>query len=323
MSFEWPLVLVALAVIPLALAGYLLVQRRRMRYAARFTNLDLLANVVERSPGWRRHLPPALGLLALTALVLAVARPSATIAVPRERATVILAMDTSASMTATDVAPTRLDAARSAADRFLDQLPERFRVGVVSFASQAYVVAPPTADRVLVRQTLDSLDVQGGTAIGEAILRSVEAAQTGPGRAGEERGDTAPVSILLLSDGANTRGPDPTETAREAQAAGIPVYTIALGTPDGVIQRTDGAGNSRTIPVAPDPETLARVAEMTDGRFFDAPTDDDLLSVYEEIGSQVGFEKEEQEVTFAFAAAGGLLLLVGAALSALWFNRIP
>lgn len=323
MSFEWPLVLVALAVIPLALAGYLLVQRRRMRYAARFTNLDLLANVVERSPGWRRHLPPALGLLALTALVLAVARPSATIAVPRERATVILAMDTSASMTATDVAPTRLDAARSAADRFLDQLPERFRVGVVSFASQAYVVAPPTADRVLVRQTLDSLDVQGGTAIGEAILRSVEAAQTGPGRAGEERGDTAPVSILLLSDGANTRGPDPTETAREAQAAGIPVYTIALGTPDGVIQRTDGAGNSRTIPVAPDPETLARVAEMTDGRFFDAPTDDDLRSVYEEIGSQVGFEKEEQEVTFAFAAAGGLLLLVGAALSALWFNRIP
>ena len=323
MSFEWPLVLVALAVIPLALAGYLLVQRRRMRYAARFTNLDLLANVVERSPGWRRHLPPALGLLALTALVLAVARPSATIAVPRERATVILAMDTSASMTATDVAPTRLDAARSAADRFLDQLPERFRVGVVSFASQAYVVAPPTADRALVRQTLDSLDVQGGTAIGEAILRSVEAAQTGPGRAGEERGDTAPVSILLLSDGANTRGPDPTETAREAQAAGIPVYTIALGTPDGVIQRTDGAGNSRTIPVAPDPETLARVAEMTDGRFFDAPTDDDLLSVYEEIGSQVGFEKEEQEVTFAFAAAGGLLLLVGAALSALWFNRIP
>ena len=323
MSFEWPLVLVALAVIPLALAGYLLVQRRRMRYAARFTNLDLLANVVERSPGWRRHLPPALGLLALTALVLAVARPSATIAVPRERATVILAMDTSASMTATDVAPTRLDAARSAADRFLDQLPERFRVGVVSFASQAYVVAPPTADRALVRQTLDSLDVQGGTAIGEAILRSVEAAQTGPGRAGEERGDTAPVSILLLSDGANTRGPDPTETAREAQAAGIPVYTIALGTPDGVIQRTDGAGNSRTIPVAPDPETLARVAEMTDGRFFDAPTDDDLRSVYEEIGSQVGFEKEEQEVTFAFAAAGGLLLLVGAALSALWFNRIP
>ena len=322
MSFEWPLALLALVLVPVTLAGYLLVQRRRMRYAARFTNLDLLANIVERSPGWRRHLPPALALLALTALVVAVARPSATIAVPRERATVILTMDTSGSMTATDVAPTRLDAARSAADRFLEQLPEKFRVGVVSFSSQAQVLAPPTDDRALVRQTLTSLEAEGGTALGEAIVRSVEAARAGAGEA-EQRADPPPVSILLLSDGANSVGPEPTETAREAEAARIPIYAIALGTPDGIVQGTDRAGNSRTIRVPPDPETLARVAEMTNGRFFDAPTEGDLRSVYREIGSQVGFEEEEQEVTFLFAAAGGLLLLVGASLSALWFNRIP
>ena len=322
MTFEWPLALLGLALVPLALVGYLLVQRRRMRYAARFMNLDLLANVVERAPGWRRHVPAALALLALAALIVAVARPSATIAVPRERATVVLAMDTSGSMTATDVAPTRLDAARSAADSFLEQLPERFRVGVVSFSSQAQVLASPTDDRALVRETLGSLEAEGGTALGEAILRSVEAAGAAAGE-GEQAAEPPPVSILLLSDGANSTGPEPTETAREAEAAGIPIYTIALGTPDGIVEGTDRAGNARTIRVPPDPETLAEIAEMTDGRFFDAPTEEDLRCVYEEVGSQVGLEEEEQEVTFLFAGASAVLVLAGAGLSALWFNRIP
>jgi Ca-activated chloride channel homolog len=323
MSFEWPLALFGLILVPLALAGYLLAQRRRMRYAARFTNLDLLANVVERSPGWRRHLPPALALLALAALLTGMARPQATIPVPREQATVILAMDTSGSMRATDVAPSRLVAARSAAESFLDELPERFRVGLISFSSQAQVLAPPTDERALVGQTLGSLEAEGGTAIGEAILRSVELALAGTTDGGEHSGDGPPVSILLLSDGANSAGPEPLEAAPEAQAARIPIYTIALGTPSGTIEETDPSGAARTLSVPPDPETLAQVAEMTDGHFFDAPSEDDLRAVYEEIGSQVGFEEEEQEITFLFAAAGGLLLIAGATLSVLWFNRLP
>lgn len=323
MSFEWPLALLGLILVPLALVGYVLAQRRRMRYAARFTNLDLLANVVERSPGWRRHLPPALALLALAALLTGMARPQATIPVPRDQATVILAMDTSGSMRATDVAPSRLLVARSAAESFLDELPEQFRVGLVSFSSQAQVLAPPTDERTLVRQTLGSLEAEGGTAIGEAILRSVELGLAGTTDGGEDSGEAPPVSILLLSDGANSAGPEPLETAPEAQAAGIPIYTIALGTADGIVQDRDPSGGTRTLAVPPDPETLAQVAEMTGGRFFDAPSEDDLRAVYEEIGSQVGFEEEEQEITFLFAAAGGLLLLAGATLSVLWFNRIP
>jgi Ca-activated chloride channel homolog len=324
MSFEWPLALLGLALVPLALLGYVLVQRRRMRYAARFTNLDLLANVVERSPRWRRHLPPALALLALTALLVGLARPHAAIAVPREQATVVLAMDVSGSMAATDVEPTRLEAARSEAQRFLGQLPDELRVGVVSFSSEAQVLAAPSDGHAVVAETLDELRPGGGTAIGEAILRSLDLGlAAGDAAAARDTSAEPPLSILLLSDGANSAGTEPLEAAQEAQAAGVPVFTIALGTPEGTIEGTDDSGNSRTIAVPPDPEALTEVAERTGGRFFDAPSGDDLRSVYEEIGSQVGFETEEQEITFLFAAAGGLLLLLGGALSALWFNRIP
>jgi Ca-activated chloride channel homolog len=323
MSFEWPLALLGLALVPLALLGYLLVQRRRMRYAVRFTNLDLLANVVERSPRWRRHLPPALALLALTALLVGLARPHAAIAVPREQATVVLAMDVSGSMEATDVEPNRLEAARSEAQRFLGRLPDELRVGAVSFSSEAQVLASPSDDHAGVAETLDELQPGGGTAIGEAILRSLDLGLAEGDAAAAERSAEPPLSILLLSDGANSAGIEPLEAAQEAQAAGVPVFTIALGTPEGTIEGTDDSGNARTIAVPPDPETLTQVAESTGGRFFDAPSGDDLRSVYEEIGSQVGFETEQQEITFLFAAAGGLLLLLGAGLSALWFNRIP
>jgi len=322
MSFEWPLALLGLALVPLALLGYLLVQRRRMRYAARFTNLDLLANVVERSPRWRRHLPPVLALLALTALLVGMARPQATITVPREQATVVLAMDVSGSMEATDVEPNRLEAARSAAQRFLGQLPDELQVGVVTFSSEAQVLASPSDGHARVAETLDRLRPGGGTAIGEAILRSLDLGLA-DGDAAASRPDEALLSILLLSDGANSAGIEPLEAAREAQSAGVPVFTIALGTAEGTIEQPDQFGNVRTIAVPPDPATLAEVAELTGARFFDAPSEGDLRSVYEEIGSQVGFETKEQEVTFIFAAAGGLLLLLGAGLSALWFNRIP
>jgi Ca-activated chloride channel family protein len=322
-SFEWPLLLWSLLLVPLVLAGYVLVQRRRMRYAVRFTNLDLLANVVERSPGWRRHLPAALTLLALAALLTGMARPQAEVSVPREQATVVLAMDVSASMRAEDVAPSRLEAAEAAASAFVDNLPESFRVGVVAFSRGAYVVTAPTDDKELARRALDSLETETGTAIGDGISASVDSGLLSREGGGDAGGDRPPLVVLLLSDGANTIGRDPLDAAEEAREQGVPVYTVALGTPDGFVTVTDESGFPRTIRVPPAPGTLEAIAERTGGQFFDAPSEDELARVYDEIGSMVSFEKEKQEVTFAFVAGGAVLLLLGGALSALWFNRLP
>jgi Ca-activated chloride channel homolog len=321
MSFATPALLWALLLIPFLVAAYLLAQRRRIKYAARFTNLDLLTNVVDASPGRRRHLPPALAIAALAALLLAMARPQTVDAVPREEASVVLAMDSSASMTATDVEPTRFDAAKSAASSFLDDLPERFKVGLVSFASSASVLQEPTDDRESIRDSLNALDSDLGTAVGDAILRSVELAPEGSG--GSTTDDGAAFSVLLLSDGANTTGSDPMDAVEVAKEAGVPINTIALGTESGTVDVTDEFGNSQTYAVPPDPETLRQVAEETGGRFFEAPTEADLQAVYDELGSQVGFEKKERELSAAFAGAGAALLLLGGTLSVLWFGRIP
>jgi Ca-activated chloride channel family protein len=320
MSFASPFVLWGLLAVPLALVGYWLVQRRRIKYAARFTNLDLLANVVDASPGRRRHVPALLALASLAALIVAMARPQDVVAVPRDDATVLLTMDTSASMTATDVAPTRLEAAKSASTSFLDMVPDRFRVGLVSFSSIVSVLQEPTEDRDAVRSALDTLEGDVGTALGDAIVESVALA---PEREEQQSGDPPLFAILLLSDGANSVGRDPLSVVDEAQEAGVPIYTIAFGTPNGTIEITNDFGVTQTYDVPPDPETLRQIAEETGGRFFEAPTEADLEAVYEEIGSQVSLEEEERELTAAFAGAGAVLLLLGAGLSALWFGRIP
>jgi Ca-activated chloride channel homolog len=325
MSFAWPVALLSLLVIPLAVAGYVLIQRRRTKYAARFTNLDLLANVVERSPGWRRHLPAALALAALAALLVALARPQTSHARPRSHATVVLAIDVSGSMSATDVRPTRLEAAKAAARRFIGQLPKGFRIGIVSFSTTAQVATPATTDRSVVFAAIDSLGSNGGTAIGDALVQSVRVGRTAQ-RTGARNGDPAArraFSILLLSDGANTSGVSPTDGATSAKKAHAPVYTIALGTPNGTVRRVDEFGFMRTIPVPPDPATLRRVAEQTGGRFFQAPDEEQLRAVYDQLSTRVGFVKVRHELTYAFAAAAAVLLLAGGTLSALWFNRIP
>ena len=320
MSFASPFILWGLLLIPVALAGYWLVQRRRIKYAARFTNLDLLANVVDASPGRRRHVPAVFALAALAALVVAMARPQAVVAVPREEATVVLTMDGSASMTATDVAPTRLDAAKSAASTFLDGLPERFRVGLVSFSNATRVLEEPTDDREAVRTSLEAIQGEVGTAIGDAIRDSIALA---PRDENGERSDETLFAVLLLSDGKNSAGVEPRDVLDEAKEAGVPIYTIALGTDAGTVEIPNAYGELQTYPVPPDPETLREIAEETGGRFFEAPTEADLEAVYEEIGSQVSYEDEERELTAAFAAAGAVFLLIGASLSALWFGRIP
>jgi Ca-activated chloride channel homolog len=321
MSFATPFILWGLLLIPLALVGYWLVQRRRIKYAARFTNLDLLANVVDASPGRRRHLPALFALAALAALIVAMARPQTVVAVPRDDATVVLTMDSSASMTATDVPPTRLDAAKSASSSFLDRLPERFRTGLVSFSSTVSVLQEPTEDRDAVRSSLDAIEGDVGTALGDAIVESVALA---PDADEQERSGGKPLfAILLLSDGANSVGREPLDVLDEAKQAGVPIYTIAFGTPEGSVEITNDAGFTQTYNVPPDPETLRRVAEETGGRFFEAPTEADLEAVYREIGSQVSHEDEHRELTAAFAGAGAVFLLLGAGLSALWFGRIP
>jgi Ca-activated chloride channel homolog len=320
MSFATPLILWGLLLIPLALVGYWLVQRRRIKYAARFTNLDLLANIVDASPGRRRHIPAVLALAAIAALVVAMARPQAVVAVPREEATVVLTMDGSASMNATDVPPTRLDAAKSAASTFLDGLPERFRVGLVSFSNSTRVLEEPTDDHEAVRSSLDSIQGEVGTAIGDGIRDSIALA---PRDEDGERSDETLFAVLLLSDGANSAGVDPRDVLPEAQEAGVPIYAIALGTEAGTVEIPNPFGEMQTISVPPDPETLRQIAEETGGRFFEAPSEADLEAVYEEIGSQVSYEDEERELTAAFAAVGAIFLLIGGSLSALWFGRIP
>jgi Ca-activated chloride channel homolog len=325
MSFAWPIALTGLALVALALIAYLVAQRRRRRYAVRFTNLDLLENVVVDSPRWRRHIPAVLTLLALSALVVGMARPQVAVAVPREEATVILAMDSSGSMTATDVQPDRMTAAREAASSFVDGLPNGFRVGVVSFSNEADVVVPPTADHEEALRGLSALRADNGTALGDAIARSVDLGVTSlDEQLAAAKDSETPVVVLLLSDGTNTTGDyEPLEAAQKAKDAGVPVYTVALGTDEGTVQGPDGYGGMRTIRVPPDPATLSQVAELTGGKFFEAADQNALESVYDEIGSQVGVEHEQRELTVFFTAAGAALLLLGGALSTLWFGRIP
>ena len=362
MSFAEPLLLVGLLAVPIAFAAYLFVQRRRSRYVVRFTNVDLLANLVPKTPAWRRHVPPALYLAAMAALIVGLARPSAMVAVPREDATIVLAMDVSGSMLATDVSPSRLASAQDAAATFIDQLPPTFQVGLVTFGTAAQVAVGPTTDRAEIHEALDALAADGGTALGDAIGSSVQlarevidtAATAGgptaspdagsseapsaipepsatpqpsvPPSAGEDAADAEPplVATVLLSDGANSTGRlEPAEAAREAQSIGMPVYTIALGTPSGVVTVEDEFGIPHTVEVPPDTDTLAAIAETTGARSFQAPTASDLQAIYESLGSRVGTRAEPQEVTQWFAAAGLVLMLGGAALAAHWFNRFP
>jgi len=319
-SFGWPIALVGLVLLPLLVALYLWYERRRTASQAAFGNPDLLPNVIDRAPGRLRYLPLVLLLLALGAMVVGVARPHATVTVPREEATVILAVDVSRSMKATDVEPTRLDAARAAAKAFLAQVPEKFRVGVVSFATRAAVGVPPTEDRSLVAAALDTLRPGEGTAIGDAVALSVQLGQ----KERENDGTVPPRAVLLISDGARDGGRvEPAVAAERARSQRIPVYTVLVGTPDGVVEETLTGGFRRIIRVPPSPETLQQLAEISGGEFFAVTDDEQLSQVYEDIGSRLGERKESREITDVFAAGAAALLLAGGAFSAFLFRRVP
>ncbi len=320
MSFDWPLVLTALAVLPILVALYIDRDKRRIASQAEFGNPDLLSNVVDRTPGRLRFLPPLVLLVALVFMIVGVARPHATVSVPREEATIILAMDSSRSMKATDVEPTRLDAARTAAKTFLDDVPEKYRVGVVSFATRAAVGVAPTEDRTLVAAALDNMKPGEGTAIGDAVALSLRV-----GRARENPNEPAPPrAIVLISDGARDGGRiEPAEASQEAKRRGVPVYTVLVGTPNGVVEEELTGGLRRIIRVPPSPETLEQVATTSGGQFFAAPDAEGLKDVYEELGSRLGSRDEDREITDVFAALAAALLLVGATMSAFLFQKVP
>ena len=333
MSFASPIALISLVAVPAAVALWILMERRRMRYALRFTNLAVLATVV-RGRAWRRYVAPVLLLLALAALCAGLARPHEQRDVPVERATVILVVDVSRSMQARDVRPTRLAAAQEAVRAFLDRAPKELRVGLVVFAGEPLVGAPPSTDRELVHESVDHLgEFPGfGTAIGDALALAVELGQQAVGgdattianrtaatRSADGKGL---VSILFLSDGQQTRGElFPLEGAERARAAGFAVYTVALGTPNGTVPDFRGYGSR--IPVPPDPDTLREIARMTGGQFFTARTAETLEAAYSDLGSRLGRKSGETEVTFAFVGGAALLLLAAGVLSALWSPRLP
>ena len=319
MTFTWPLALIALAVVPVLVAVYIDRDRRRVASQAEFGNPALLPNVVDREPGRLRYLPPLIMLVALVFLIVGVARPHATVSVPSEEATIVLAMDVSRSMKATDVQPTRLDAARTAAKTFLDQVPEKFRVGVVSFATRAAVGVAPTADRELVVTALDTLTAGEGTAIGDAVALSLRV-----GQPQEEGVEAPPRAIVVISDGARDGGQvEPADAAQQAKRRGVPVYTVLVGTPSGTVEERLTGGYRRIIRVPPNPETLQQVAATSGGTFFEAPDAERLSEVYEELGSRLGTREQDREITDVFAAIAGVLLLIAGTASAFLFRWVP
>ncbi len=334
MSFGHPLLLLTLLVVPAAAALYLFLQRRPARYAMTFTNLDVLASVV-RGRSLRRYVPLALFLLAVGSLCFALARPHRSTLVASKRSTVVLVVDVSGSMQATDVKPTRLGAAQAAVRSFLKKVPKNVRVALIAFAGEPQVAAPPTTDRNVVLESLDSLSFFsgfGGTAIGDAIAAAVElAAPTNPPGAQTiayriAAPSKSPVTILFLSDGHQTRGLlQPLEGAQRAAKAGIPVYTVALGTANGVLDRPFGrfGGGANRIPVPPDPQTLSAIARMTGGQFFAARSSSALSSAYSHLGSRLGREPGKKEVTYEFLILGAGLLIGAGLLSALFSPRLP
>jgi Ca-activated chloride channel family protein len=311
-----------LLVVVVGLIGlYVALQFTRPRYTVRFSNLELLDKVAPTRPGWRRHLTAATFLLAVVLLVVAFAQPIMTVRVPQERTTVMLAFDTSLSMAAEDVSPNRFEAAQTAAKEFIDELPDRLNVGLVSFAGTAQLLVPPTQDHADVSAAIDNLELDKATAIGDAVRLSLDVIED---HASDVEEGSADAAIVLISDGETTVGLPTEEAIPLAQEAGVAVSTIAYGTPDGEImvdEDGDGIGQLTGVPV--NVEELRTLAEETGGTAFTAESATDLQSVYDQLGSAIGFDEESQDVAYRFIGAGLLVMLVAAGLSLRWFSRLP
>ena len=312
----------ALLAVPIALlVAYLVVQRTRPRAAVRFTSVELLASVAPRRPGWQRHLPAGALLAALGVLVLGFAQPAHALRTPRQRATVMLALDTSASMGATDVSPTRLAAAQTAAREFVGRLPAGVQLGLISFDRSAQVRVVPTSDRSAVRAAIDQLQVGPGTATGDAIYLALDAIAASPATPG---GKPAPAAIVLMSDGTPTVGrgdQTPAQTvvaaADQARQAQVPISTIAFGTQSGTV-----VIRGQMIAVPADPSAMAAIAQQSGGRFFTAETAGQLKSVYEQIRRVVGFDVHQHEITAWFTGVALVMAMLAAGGALIWSQRM-
>ena len=346
MTFSWPLMLWLLLSVPLLVWLYLYLLGRRRKSAIRYANLTLVKQAMGKGPGFRRHIPPLLLLLGWTAAIVALGRPSALVTLPSQQNTVILAMDVSGSMRAGDVDPNRIIAAQGAAAEFVEAQPGQTRIGIVAFAGAAMLVQAPTTDRAAVLESIERFQLQRGTNLGGAILASLQTllpdaqfdlgprfrGQGGPqgvplGQSGpDEAEDFGPVepgsytnaSIILMTDGQPTTGPDPVEAARLAADRGIRVFTVGFGSQSGEIVGFGG----RSMRVQLDEDMLRQIAEVTRGRYFHAATGTDLAEVYRELTSQFVMEREETEITALFSGLAALLMMLSATLSFVWFNRV-
>ena len=313
--FLQPWWLLAVLSVLLVAGAYILRQFRRRTYAMKFTNVELLRSLAPKGLGWRRHVAAGAFLLSLLSLAFAMARPSIDREEPLERATVMLAIDVSLSMEADDVQPNRIEAAQEAAKAFVQELPPTYNLGLVSFAKSANVLVSPTKDRAAVISGIDGLTLAEATATGEAVFTSLDAIRTVPadGAAG-----APPARIVLLSDGYRTSGRSVEDAAAAAEAANVPVSTIAFGTDTGVV---DIRGQLQRVPV--DRLSLQQLAEKTKGYFYEAASVSELKQVYEDMGSSIGHRVEPREVTQWYAGIALLLGLVSAGLSLLWTSRLP
>jgi Ca-activated chloride channel family protein len=325
MSFASPELLLGLMIVPLAIAGYLVLERIRERKAASWVNPALTPNVVDR-PGRRiRHLPAVLFAIGLTLLLVGFARPQATINTEREGATVVLAIDTTGSMGATDVKPSRLLAARSAAMTFLDALPKKYRVALVTFTDHPAVVVAPTYDRARVAAALPTKTKLIGTALGDAVVAATKVAVSavGPDRPGAPH---PPAAVLLISDGTQTvQGVKPDEAAKRAKKVGVRVSTVSLGTEKGEVKVTNtapgGFKQTRTLKAPPDPTALQGIAQVTGGRFFKTRTAEELERVYRDLGSHQAKQKKKHEITAIVVGAALVAIMIGVVISGIWFRR--
>ncbi len=345
MSFVWPTLLWLLVLLPLLVLLYLWLLKRRRRTTVRLASVQVARLAVGKGPGWRRHVPPLLMLAALAALLLAVARPTATITLPLAERTIMLAMDVSGSMRAEDVKPNRLVASQEAAKTFVKSLPREVRVGVVSFAGTAAVVQAPTQSRDDVIAAIDRFQLQRGTATGSGVILSlatlfpdhgieiqhVTGQRNFPGKPlGKDSKDDKPkftpvqpgsyssAAIIMLTDGQRTTGPDPLDAAKMAAERGVRVYTVGMGTTSGEIIGFEGW----SMRVRLDEETLKNISVLTHGEYFYAGTAEDLKKVYESLSSRMVVERKETEISALFAAAGALLAMLAAGLSVWWFGRV-
>lgn len=356
MTFLWQDWLWLLLLVPVLIALYVWSLRRRRKSALRYANLALVKQAMQRGMGWRRHVPPALLLLAITVLIIAVARPAAVVTLASSRATVILAMDVSGSMRAEDVEPNRIVAAQAAAKQFIQSQPADVQIGIVAFASAAVLVQAPTIDREALYSAIDRFDLRRGTAVGSGVLVSLATifpdghfdvqgigdprSQLGPPSRRDlgydsrsldtlneprqtehvpvEPGSYQNAVVILLTDGATTTGPDPLEAGRMAADYGVRVYTVGFGSPNGDIVNFGG----RSMRAQLDAPTLQAIAEMTKADYFEARSSEDLERVYSSLSTQLISEKKLTEIAFIFAGVGALLAAMAGGLSLLWTGRI-